>query len=62
MMPRQKKDAKMFSIKMDTNIYNKLEQFTTETGMNKTFVVEKVLGMFFDEYFKKSKDERDVFR
>ena len=60
-MPRAKKDAKLLNIKLDREIHEKLEQFCDETGMSKTVAVEKILLRYFDEYFKRPKDQRTLF-
>lgn len=61
-MPRQKKDAKILNIKLATPINDMLERFCEETCMNKTVATEKILEKFFEEYFKRSEDERNIFR
>ena len=42
-MPRTKKDAKIFNIKLATPINDQLEQFCEETGLNKTTATEKIM-------------------
>lgn len=59
-MARQKKDARVLNIKMDSNIYDQLNRFVLETGLTKTVATERILQQFFDEYFKKSKNDRTI--
>lgn len=60
-MPREKKDARYLNIKLSTEIYDQLDKFCAETGINKTAATEKILGKFFGEYFNKPKEERSLF-
>jgi ASC-1-like (ASCH) protein len=60
-MPRPKKEHKNLNVKLALNTYESLERFCKETGISKTVPTEKILDKFFDEYFKKSKEERDLF-
>ncbi len=61
-MPRQKKDAKILNIKLSTPISDKLEKFCEETGMSKTIATEKIMERFFEEYFKRPEEERNIFK
>jgi hypothetical protein len=54
-MPRQKKDAKILNIKLETAINEKLERFCGESGQSKTVAVERFLDRCLDEYFEKPK-------
>ena len=60
-MPREKKDARSFNIKLATQTYEELERFCEETGLTKTAATEKILNKFFDDYFKKDEDKRSLF-
>ena len=60
-MPREKKDAKILSCKLDRTIHEQLEMFCEETGMSKTVAVEKILHAYFEEYFKKPVEKRTLF-
>lgn len=60
-MSRTKKDAKILNIKLDRKIHEQLEQFCDESGMTKTIAVEKILQRYFEEYFKRPKDDRTLF-
>lgn len=60
-MPRAKKDAKVLNIKLDREVYDNLEKFCDETGMNKTVATEKMLTRCLEEYFEKPEEERRLF-
>ena len=60
-MPRTKKDSKILNIKLDREIHEQLEQFCDESGMTKTIAVEKILRHYFEEYFRRSKEDRTLF-
>ena len=60
-MPREKKDARNFNIKLATQTYEELERFCEETGLTKTTATEKILNKFFEEYFKKNEEDRNLF-
>lgn len=57
-MPRPKKDARNLNIKLDREIFEKLERFCEESGQSKTVAVERFLNKTLDEYFSRSEDER----
>ena len=60
-MARTKKDAKILNIKLDREIHEQLEQFCDESGLTKTVAVEKILQRYFEEYFKRPKEDRTLF-
>ena len=51
-MPRQKKDAKVLNIKLDTQIYDELQIFCDTVGQTKTYAVEKALSEYLEKYSK----------
>ncbi len=61
-MSRQKKDAKVLNIKLETSIHDKLEEFCEETGISKTVATEKILSRFFDEYFQRPEADRIIIK
>ena len=61
-MPREKKDARNFNIRIATQTYKELERFCEETGMTKTTATEKILTQFFEEYFQRPEKERRIFK
>ena len=48
-MPRDKKDSRNFACKFDREIFEKLEEFCTLSGQNKTAVVERAVQKYLDE-------------
>lgn len=60
-MPREKKDARYLNIKLSSYIYDQLDRFCKETGLNKTVATEKIMEKFFMEYFDKPEEERSPF-
>ena len=60
-MPRKKKDARYLNIKLSSDIYDQLDRFCAETGINKTAATEKIMEGFFKEYFEHPEKERILF-
>ena len=60
-MPREKKDARHLNIKLSSDIYDQLDRFCAETGINKTAATEKIMEEFFKEYFERPEKERILF-
>ena len=54
-MPRPKKDARNLNIKLDREIFEKLERFCEESGQSKTVAVERALKAYLDNYDDKQK-------
>ena len=52
-MPRQKKENESLNIRLDKALSEQLAEHCRETGITKTFVVEKALSMYFEDYKKK---------
>ena len=52
-MPRQKKDHEILNIRLDKALSEQLTAYCRENGATKTFVVEKALTMYFEDYQKK---------
>ena len=57
-MPRPKKDARNLNVKLDREIFEKLERFCEESGQSKTVAVERFLNKCLNEYFEKPEDMR----
>jgi len=55
-MPREKKDAKAFSCKFDREIFERLEEFSKLSGMNKTTVVERAVDKYLEENLNKMRE------
>ncbi len=60
-MSRLRKDSKILNIRLAADVHEQLERFCEETGMTKTTAVEKILGQYFEGYFKKAEEERKLF-
>lgn len=60
-MAREKKDAKLLSMRLDRNIHERLEFFCAETGMTKTMAIEKILDKYLRTYFQRPEEERKLF-
>ena len=54
-MPKQKKDSRAFSIRMATEVYDRMEKYCVETSVPKTAVIEKAICMYLDDYDEKRK-------
>ena len=48
-MPREKKNYRNFACKLDTAVFEKLDEFCRMSGQNKTFVVERAIQKYLDE-------------
>ena len=60
-MAKQKKESHPFSIRMDVDIYDRMEKYCDETGASKTAVIERAINMYIDDYeSKKALLERAV--
>jgi len=49
-MPRQKKENETLNIRLAKTLSEQLNEHCKETGITKTFVVEKALTMYFEDY------------
>ena len=49
-MPKLKKDSRAFSIRMATEIYDRMEKYCEETSVPKTAVIERAICMYLDDY------------
>lgn len=54
-MARPKKDGTYLNVKIQTDVYNRLENFKEKSGQTKTFIVEKALTSYMDDYDEKEK-------
>lgn len=54
-MARQKKDNTPMSIRIDTQLFNRLNDYCARSGQTKTTAVERALEMFIDDYDNKMK-------
>lgn len=49
-MSRQKKDFKALNCKLDATIWDALDEHCKDTGINKTFAVEKAIKQYLQNY------------
>ena len=61
-MSRPKKEQKILNIRLAKDVNDELEKFCDETGLTKTIAVEKILHQYFSEYFKRSEEDRIIFK
>ena len=54
-MPRPSKEHRVLNCKLDKEIADMLDEFSSNTGLPKTTTVEKALKMYFEHYKKTGK-------
>ena len=54
-MPRPAKDTRPCSLRMEKQIFERLEQFCNDSGQSKTTAIERAVSMYIDNYYKKMK-------
>ena len=54
-MARQKKDGTYLNVRIETPIYERLEEFSEESGQSKTLAVERALMAYMDDYEEKQR-------
>lgn len=52
-MARAKKDYHPFSIKMESDTYERLQEYCRVSGQPKTVAIERAVNMFIDYYEEK---------
>ena len=52
-MPRPKKEHHPVTIRLEKEVYERLNQFSEDSGQPKTVAVERALVMYIDDYYKK---------
>ena len=52
-MPRPAKDTRPCSLRMEKQLFERLEQFCTDSGQSKTTAIERAVSMYIDDYYKK---------
>ena len=55
-MPREKKNARNFACKFDGEIFERLEEFCSLSGQNKTAVVERAVDKYLEENLEKMRE------
>ena len=51
-MPRPKKEHHPVTIRLEKEVYERLNQFSEDSGQPKTVAVERALVMYIDDYYK----------
>ena len=51
-MPRPKKDNHPLSMRIDKNIYERLNQYCEDSGQTKTMAIERALVSYMDDYYQ----------
>lgn len=54
-MARPKKDGTYLNVCIETDIYERLEKLSEESGQSKTFAVERALVAYMDDFEEKQK-------
>ena len=49
----KKKDSTSITLRLDTEIYNRLDKFSDESGQPKVVAVERALNAYLDDYYEK---------
>lgn len=57
-MARAKKDGRYINYYIEKEVVDKLDQYCDETGLTKTVAIERILAKYFEDYFSRSKEER----
>ena len=52
-MARPRKESHPFSIKMDSEVYAKLEVYCQQSGQSKAVAIERAVQMFINDYDEK---------
>lgn len=49
-MPRPKKDSVAVTIRMDADLFARMNAFCADSGQSKTAAIERAVGAYIDEY------------
>ena len=49
-MPKIKKESVPVAVRMEKEIYDRLNAFCEDAGQNKTVAIERALSMYIDDY------------
>ncbi|HAT4201067.1 TPA: CopG family transcriptional regulator [Clostridium perfringens] len=52
-MARPKKPSHPITVRIEQNIFDRLNQFCNDSGQSKTVAIERALQMYMDDYDKK---------
>lgn len=59
-MGRPKKDYKPFSVRMDADTFERLEEYCKVSGQSKTVAIERALNRFIDEYEERMRKLEEI--
>lgn len=59
-MPRPKKGYHPVTVRMEQELYNRLNQFCKDSGQPKTVAIERALEMYIDNYYSQQKIIADL--
>ena len=55
-MARAKKDGRYINYYIEKEVVDKLDQYCEETGLTKTVAIERILSMYFEEYYNRKSE------
>lgn len=58
-MPKKQKDSQPFSIRMEKQTFERLNQFCDDAGQSKTLAIERAINMYIDDYDAKMRKLRE---
>lgn len=61
-MPREKKETRPFSIRMESDVYERLADFCEKSGQAKTTAIERAVCMYIDDYEEKCRKLEESYR
>ena len=59
-MSRPKKDGVYLNIKLDRELYQRLERISEKAGQTKTLIAERALTAYMDDYEEKQEQLRQI--
>lgn len=59
-MPRPKKDNHPLSMRIDKNIYERLNQYCADSGQTKTMAIERALVSYMDDYYHQQDELKKI--
>lgn len=57
-MARVKKDGKALNCNIDRQVYEQLEAYCHDVGQTKTVAIERILKQFFNDYYRKTDNQK----
>ena len=59
-MARPKKDNVPVSLRIEKELFDRLNQFCEDSGQSKTVAMERALTMYIDDYYEKQEIIRNI--